>query len=47
MTQHLLTNLWTVRHFLPVRSEVEGEVGQPGRVEIEGVAQATGGVLRS
>ncbi len=34
VTQHLLTNAWVIRQFLPVRIVVEGEVGAPGRVEI-------------
>jgi RNA 3'-terminal phosphate cyclase (ATP) len=36
VTGHLLTNLWTVQQFLPVGISIEGEIGQPGRVAIEG-----------
>jgi RNA 3'-terminal phosphate cyclase (ATP) len=43
VTKHLLTNLWTVRHFLPVRDEVHGAAGEPGRVVIEGAAPVRGG----
>jgi len=34
VTQHLLTNAAIVRMFLPVKLEVEGEVGSPGKVLI-------------
>lgn len=34
ITQHLLTNAWVVQHFLPVRIEIEGSEGRPGRVAI-------------
>ncbi len=33
ITQHLLTNLWVVQHFLDVTISREGEVGERGRVE--------------
>ncbi len=36
LTEHLLTNQWVVEQFLPGRVRVEGGVGQPGRVTIEG-----------
>jgi len=36
VTEHLLTNQWVVEQFLPGRVGVEGDVGQPGRVTIEG-----------
>jgi RNA 3'-phosphate cyclase len=32
MTNHLLTNLWIIRHFLHVRVETQGEIGKIGRV---------------
>lgn len=37
ITQHLLTNIWVVEKFLPLRFEVEGELGKPGRVKVKGV----------
>jgi len=33
MTEHLLTNLWVIGHFLKVRVQRWGEIGSPGRVE--------------
>jgi RNA 3'-terminal phosphate cyclase (ATP) len=36
VSQHLLTNLWTVRQFLPLPTSVEGRMGDPGRLIIEG-----------
>ncbi|RMG52733.1 MAG: hypothetical protein D6723_08340 [Acidobacteria bacterium] len=34
VTRHLLTNLWVIEQFLPVTFTVEGELGQPGVVEV-------------
>lgn len=39
VTEHLLTNRWVVEQFLPGRVRVEGGVGQPGRVTVEGTAR--------
>jgi RNA 3'-terminal phosphate cyclase (ATP) len=39
VTEHLLTNQWVVEQFLPGRVGVEGGVGQPGRVTIEGAGR--------
>jgi RNA 3'-terminal phosphate cyclase (ATP) len=36
VTSHLLTNIWVLKHFLPLRCEVRGSLGQPGHVHIEG-----------
>jgi RNA 3'-phosphate cyclase len=33
MTDHLLTNLWVIGHFLEVRVEKKGEIGRAGRVD--------------
>lgn len=33
MTEHLLTNLWVIGHFLEVKVRRWGEIGRPGRVE--------------
>jgi RNA 3'-terminal phosphate cyclase (ATP) len=35
ITQHLLTNLWTVQRCLPLRITVDGEEGQPGCVTLQ------------
>lgn len=34
VTEHLLTNLWTIGRFREIRCSVEGEVGKPGTVRI-------------
>jgi RNA 3'-phosphate cyclase len=34
MTEHLLTNLWVVQHFLDVRISKWGEKGERGRIEL-------------
>jgi RNA 3'-terminal phosphate cyclase len=36
VSQHLLTNLWTIQQFLPVVISSEGRIGEPGRVTIDG-----------
>lgn len=36
VTQHLLTNIWVVQQFLSVELRLEGELGQVGRLEVEG-----------
>jgi RNA 3'-terminal phosphate cyclase (ATP) len=36
ISNHLLTNLWVIEKFLGIRYTVEGEMGKPGRVTIEG-----------
>ena len=33
MTDHLLTNLWIIGHFLRVKVEKQGEIGKTGRVD--------------
>lgn len=35
ITNHLLTNIWTIKNFLPLAIKLEGECGKPGKVEIE------------
>jgi RNA 3'-terminal phosphate cyclase (ATP) len=32
ISQHLLTSIWVVKHFLPVEFKVEGDEGDPGKV---------------
>jgi RNA 3'-terminal phosphate cyclase len=34
VTQHLLTNMATIRQFLPVGIRYTGTLGQPGDVEV-------------
>ena len=34
MTEHLLTNLWVVEHFLRVKVRTSGGVGGPGEIEL-------------
>ena len=36
VSQHLLTNLWTIEHFIPLPISLEGEIGQLGRLTIDG-----------
>jgi len=36
VTRHLLTNLWTVSQFLPMRYEVTGKEGEPGHLRVVG-----------
>ncbi len=36
VTQHLLTNLWTIQQFLPSTVSLEGRAGEPGRLTIDG-----------
>jgi RNA 3'-phosphate cyclase len=36
VTQHLATNGWVIKHFLPVEIVIEGEIGRPGLVCIKG-----------
>jgi RNA 3'-terminal phosphate cyclase (ATP) len=33
VTNHLLTNLWVVGHFLDIRIERSGENGEMGKIE--------------
>ncbi len=36
VSQHLLTNLWTIQQYLPLSISLEGEMGQSGRLTIDG-----------
>jgi len=45
ITSHLLTNVWVIEQFLPVKFEVEGEVGKPGTVSVEGVGFRPGATV--
>ncbi len=38
LTQHCLTNIAIVEKFLPVKFAVEGELGKPAKISVEGVA---------
>jgi RNA 3'-terminal phosphate cyclase (ATP) len=37
VSHHLLTNVWTVKQFLPVDVSLEGQLGEPGRLSIGGL----------
>lgn len=41
ISQHLLTNAQLLSHFLPVRVEIEGQLGQPGVVRMLGIGAPT------
>jgi RNA 3'-terminal phosphate cyclase (ATP) len=36
VSRHLLTNLWTIQQFLPLQMSLEGRLGEPGRLSIDG-----------
>jgi len=36
ITNHLLTNIWVIEQFLPVKFEVKGNVGEEGMVFVKG-----------
>jgi RNA 3'-terminal phosphate cyclase (ATP) len=40
VSRHLLTNLWTIEQFLPLRASLDGRLGAPGRLTIEGAGLA-------
>jgi RNA 3'-terminal phosphate cyclase (ATP) len=40
VTSHLLTNLWTIRQFLPVGVSLHGRIGEPGRLAVDGAGIA-------
>jgi RNA 3'-terminal phosphate cyclase (ATP) len=42
VTHHMMTNAWVIEQFLGTRVKVEGELGAPGRVEVEGVGHRSG-----
>ncbi|OLS20507.1 MAG: RNA 3'-terminal phosphate cyclase, partial [Candidatus Thorarchaeota archaeon AB_25] len=37
ITSHLSTNIWAVEHILGTRIELQGKIGEPGTVLIEGM----------
>ena len=37
ISQHLLTNIWVVEQFLPVKFQLKGQLGEPGEVCVEGI----------
>ncbi|MDE2179780.1 MAG: RNA 3'-phosphate cyclase [candidate division NC10 bacterium] len=41
VSQHLLTNLWTIQQFLPIGVSLEDRLGEPGRLSIDGVGLKT------
>ncbi|MBM4288494.1 MAG: RNA 3'-phosphate cyclase, partial [Deltaproteobacteria bacterium] len=38
LTSHLLTNIWVVEQFLPVKFEISGQMGEQGAIRVRGVA---------
>jgi RNA 3'-terminal phosphate cyclase (ATP) len=42
VTRHLVTNLATVKEFLPIEYTVEGEPGSPGKITVKGVGYRIG-----
>ena len=40
ITQHLITNVWVLEQFLPVKFEIDGKLGTPGRVSVDGTERA-------
>lgn len=36
ITNHLMTNIWTIEQLLPVRFEVKGNIGEEGMVSVKG-----------
>lgn len=36
ISRHLLTNIWVIEQFIPVRFIVEGEEGEPGKITVSG-----------
>ncbi|MCX7969175.1 MAG: RNA 3'-terminal phosphate cyclase [Armatimonadetes bacterium] len=37
LTQHTLTHIWVVEQFLPVKFEVQGSLGEPSTIRVEGL----------
>lgn len=37
VTQHLLTNIWVIEQFLPVKFQLTGSLGKPGTVTVTGL----------
>ncbi len=37
LTQHTLTHIWVIEQFLPVRFEVQGNLGEPATISVEGL----------
>ncbi len=36
ITEHLLTNLWVLRHFIELEYSIKGHRGEPGHIKIKG-----------
>jgi RNA 3'-terminal phosphate cyclase (ATP) len=45
ITPHLMTNVWVIEQFVPVKFTVDGEVGKPGAVSVEGIGFRSGAAL--
>jgi RNA 3'-terminal phosphate cyclase (ATP) len=39
ISNHILTNIWVIEQFLPVKFEIKGKLGEVGKVEVEGAGQ--------
>lgn len=37
LTQHALTHIWVIQQFLPIQFEVQGNLGEPATVRVEGL----------
>jgi len=37
LTQHTITHIWVIERFLPVRFEVQGSLGEPATIRVEGL----------
>jgi RNA 3'-terminal phosphate cyclase (ATP) len=46
ITQHLMTNIWVIEHFFPLRFTVKGSPGEEGRVAVKGVGFKTSHIKR-
>jgi RNA 3'-terminal phosphate cyclase (ATP) len=45
ITNHLLTNVWVIQQFLPVKFQLVGEKGSPGTISVEGIGFRPGMVV--
>lgn len=41
LTMHAHTNMWVIEHFLPVKFEVKGNIGEPATICVNGVGMKT------
>jgi RNA 3'-terminal phosphate cyclase (ATP) len=45
LSEHVLTQIWLIEQFLPVRFHVEGELGQPARITVTGCGYRGNGTV--